>query len=93
MGSLVKGGAGLFVGEGVTLEATGKSALHLVSAWSTQNHLALAEVATEEKSNEITAIPKLLESLDLNGATITIAAKAGRLAVHFLTADQISATS
>ncbi len=32
----------------------------------------LAEVATEEKSNEITATPKLLESLDLNGATITI---------------------
>ncbi len=43
-----------------------------MSAWSTQNHLALAEVATEEKRNEITAIPKLLESLDLNIATITI---------------------
>lgn len=53
-------------------EATGKSALHLVSAWSTENHLVLAQVATEEKSNEITAIPKLLELLDLNGATVTI---------------------
>lgn len=53
-------------------EATGRKALHLVSAWSTENHLVLAQVATDEKSNEITAIPKLLEVLDLNGAVVTI---------------------
>ncbi len=53
-------------------EATGKKALHLVSAWSANNHLVLGQVATAEKSNEITAIPKLLELLDLNGAVVTI---------------------
>lgn len=50
----------------------GKSALHLVSAWATTNHLTLGQVATSEKSNEITAIPALLEILDSNGAIITI---------------------
>lgn len=50
----------------------GKSALHLVSAWATANHLSLGQVATDAKSNEITAIPKLLETLDLSGAIVTI---------------------
>lgn len=53
-------------------DATGKKALHLVSAWSVNNHLVLGQIATEEKSNEITAIPRLLELLDLNGAVVTI---------------------
>ena len=43
------------------------SALHLVSAWAAENHLTLGQVATDEKSNEITAIPQLLELLDLEG--------------------------
>jgi predicted transposase YbfD/YdcC len=46
--------------------------LHLVSAWATQNHLILGQVAVDDKSNEITAIPRLLELLDLSGAIITI---------------------
>jgi predicted transposase YbfD/YdcC len=46
--------------------------LHLVSAWATEAKLTLGQVATEEKSNEITAIPKLLELLDLKGALVTI---------------------
>lgn len=46
--------------------------LHLVSAWATEANLTLGQVATEEKSNEITAIPKLLELLDLKGAMVTI---------------------
>jgi predicted transposase YbfD/YdcC len=46
--------------------------LHLVSAWATQCHLSFAQVAVEEKSNEITAIPRLLELLDLRGALVTI---------------------
>jgi len=46
--------------------------LHLVSAWATHNHLALGQVAVDGKSNEITAIPQLLELLDLNGALVTI---------------------
>ena len=53
-------------------EASGRKSLHLVSAWSTENHLVLAQTATDEKSNEITAIPRLLELLDLNGAIVTI---------------------
>jgi predicted transposase YbfD/YdcC len=53
-------------------DATGKKALHLVSAWSTGQRLVLGQIATEEKSNEITAIPQLLELLDLNGAVVTI---------------------
>ena len=49
-----------------------KKALHVVSAWSSSNNLVLGQVATEEKSNEITAIPKLLELLDLQGQIVTI---------------------
>lgn len=52
--------------------ADGLKALHLVSAWATANCLSLGQVAVEEKSNEITAIPKLLELLDLHGALVTI---------------------
>jgi predicted transposase YbfD/YdcC len=46
--------------------------LHLVSAWATQAHLVLGQVAVDGKSNEITAIPKLLELLDLQGALVTL---------------------
>lgn len=46
--------------------------LHLVSAWATEHHLVLGQVATAEKSNEITAIPELLELLDLHGALVSI---------------------
>lgn len=49
-----------------------KKPLHLVSAWSEANHLVLGQVRTDEKSNEITAIPKLLEMLDLEGQVVTI---------------------
>jgi len=52
--------------------ARGIQALHLVSAWATEHSLTLGQVATEEKSNEITAIPELLELLDLEGALVTI---------------------
>lgn len=53
-------------------KAAEKSALHLVSAWATQARVLLGQVATDQKSNEITAIPKLLETLDLMGAIVTI---------------------
>jgi predicted transposase YbfD/YdcC len=46
--------------------------LHLVSAWSTQQGMTLGQVAVDSKSNEITAIPKLLEMLELSGAIISI---------------------
>jgi predicted transposase YbfD/YdcC len=44
----------------------------MVSAWAAENRLVLAQLATEEKSNEITAIPELLRILDLSGCIITI---------------------
>lgn len=50
----------------------GKTALHLVSAWASHNQLTLAQVTTEEKSNEITAIPRLLQILEYKGALVTI---------------------
>lgn len=52
--------------------AAGKNPLHLVSAWACEARLTLGQVATDAKSNEITAIPLLLELLDLKGATVTI---------------------
>lgn len=52
--------------------ASGKSAIHLVSAWATANRLSLGQVAVDRKSNEITAIPKLLKMLELSGCLVTI---------------------
>jgi predicted transposase YbfD/YdcC len=50
----------------------GWKAMHLVSAWATACHLSLGQVAVDAKSNEITAIPRLLELLDLHDALVTI---------------------
>lgn len=63
--------------DGKTLRSSGKEpkgwkALHLVSAWASGCHLSLGQVAVEAKSNETTAIPQLLELLDLHGALVTI---------------------
>jgi len=52
--------------------SNGLAALHTVSAWSSEHRLVLGEVAVETKSNEITAIPQLLEMLNLSGAVVTI---------------------
>ena len=57
---------------GSARRTVGQSPLHLVSAWSVENHLSLGQVATHGKSNEITAIPELLKVLDLEGAVVTI---------------------
>lgn len=46
--------------------------LFLVSAWSVQRGISLGQLATAEKSNEITAIPELLDNIELNNATVTI---------------------
>lgn len=51
---------------------SGKRPLHMVSAWASKQNLLLGQIATEEKSNEITAIPKLLKMIDIKGSTITI---------------------
>lgn len=52
--------------------AEGLGPLHVVSAWATEQGLALGQVATDDKSNEITAIPQLLDQLDLTDAVVTI---------------------
>jgi predicted transposase YbfD/YdcC len=51
---------------------SGKTAIHMVSAWSTANSLVLGQEKTAEKSNEITAISELLEVLELKGCIVTI---------------------
>lgn len=53
-------------------KADNRAAIHMVSAWCETNRLVLGQLATEEKSNEITAIPRLLKLLDLRGAGVTI---------------------
>lgn len=65
----------------------GKAALHLVSAWATANRLVLGQVATDAKSNEITAIPELLKLLALKGCIVTIDAAGTQTAI----AEQIVA--
>ena len=76
--ALVKERADLFVAvDGKTLRrswkhAWSKTPVHMVSAFVTANQVVLGQVATDAKSNEITAIPKLLSMLNLTGATVTI---------------------
>jgi predicted transposase YbfD/YdcC len=53
-------------------KADNKAAIHVVSAWSQTNSLVLGQVATDEKSNEITAIPQLLKMLDITDSVVTI---------------------
>lgn len=55
--------------------AGGQSALHMVSAWAAENRLVLGAIPVDDKSNEITGIPKLLEILELTGAIVTIDAR------------------
>jgi len=78
----VQGVTGPWEGETVAIDGktligsgqstTAKQALHLVSAWATKHGVVLGQVATADHSNEITAIPRLLQLLDLRGATVTI---------------------
>ncbi len=52
--------------------ADGLGPLHMVSAWASEHGISLGQIATEEKSNEITAIPHLLDQIDVEGAVVTI---------------------
>jgi len=52
--------------------ASGKSPLHMVSAWGCEQRLLLAQIAAVAKSNEITAVPKLLEMLSLKGTIVAV---------------------
>lgn len=52
--------------------SSGKAAIHMVSAWASRNRVSIGQVKTDEKSNEITAIPELLRLLELKGCIVTI---------------------
>jgi predicted transposase YbfD/YdcC len=66
----------------------GRSAIHMVSAFASGAKLILAQQVVDEKSNEITAIPKLLELLDLRGHTVTIDAMGTQKAIAKQIIDQ-----
>jgi predicted transposase YbfD/YdcC len=76
--SLVKASKGRLIAvDGKTLrrsfdQAAGRSAIHMVSAFASANRLVFGQIKTAAKSNEITAIPKLLKLLDIQGAVVTI---------------------
>jgi predicted transposase YbfD/YdcC len=62
-------------------KASGKSAIPMVSAWATANRLSLGQVAVDEKSNEITAIPALLKLLEIKGCLVTVDAMGCQTAI------------
>jgi len=64
-----------------TCEPGKKAMVHLVSAWANTNRLVLAQRRVDEKSNEITAIPKLLDALELSGTVVTIDAMGRQRAI------------
>ena len=68
--------------------AGGKSAIHMVSAWAAENSVVLGQTKTEDKSNEITAIPALLDLLALEGCIVTIDAMGCQKAIAETIVDQ-----
>jgi predicted transposase YbfD/YdcC len=91
--SISKTVTGVIALDGKTLrrshdQTNGKSALHMVSAWSAENRLVLAQVAVEKKSNEMTAIPLLLEQLSLAGCIVTIDAMGTQVKIAAQIIDQ-----
>jgi len=55
-------------------KSKGQAAIHMVSAWASENRMVLGQIKIDDKSNEITAIPQLLEVLNLTGCIVTIEA-------------------
>lgn len=68
--------------------ASDKAAIYMVSAWATQNQLVLGQQRVDDKSNEITAIPKLLMRLDIAGAVVTLDAMGCQTAIARQIVDQ-----
>jgi predicted transposase YbfD/YdcC len=91
--SLTEAVRGVVAIDGKTLRRShdkknGQKPLHMVSAWASENRLVLVQRATEKKSNEITAIPKLLELLDLKGCIVTIDAMGAQKKIVTQIVDQ-----
>lgn len=96
--SWVKSIAELSLGEVVSLDGksarrsydkgAGKGAIHMVSAWASENQLVLGQVKVDGKSNEITAIPKLLSILDVSGCIVTIDAMGAQTEIAKQIIDQ-----
>lgn len=75
LSSLVKGEIVSIDGKtlrGSSCDSSNQKAIHMVSAWANENQVVLGQIKTEDKSNEITAIPKLLELLELKNTIVTI---------------------
>jgi len=60
---------------------SGKLAVHMVSAWATENHVSLGQTVVDAKSNEMTAIPILLKIIEVSGALVTIDAMGCQTAI------------
>ena len=70
-----RGGGQLVNIDGKTIRGSGNgkhAAYHVISAWVGETHITLGELAVEEKSNEIPAIPRLLDLIDIEGCTVTL---------------------
>jgi predicted transposase YbfD/YdcC len=90
---IVREDAGVIAIDGKTLRrsydrASQKSALHLVSAWAADQRLVLGQLAVHGKSNEITAVRKLLDLLSLKGAIVTVDALNCQRAIAAQIVDQ-----
>ena len=84
--SIIKGKGSVVAIDGKTMcgtgdELNGKKALHIVSAWFSETGMVLGQVKTDAKSNEITAIPELLDILDVAGCIVTIDAMGTQTAI------------
>jgi len=69
-------------------KANNKAAIHMVSAWAAGNGIVLGQLKTDEKSNEITAIPNLLKLLEISGCIVTIDAMGCQRAIAEQIIDQ-----
>jgi predicted transposase YbfD/YdcC len=84
--SLQRKKKGVIAFDGKTLRGShdrikGKQPLHMVSAWSSSNHVVLGQLAVDGKTNEITAIPQLMDLLDLSKTVVTIDAMGTQTAI------------
>jgi hypothetical protein len=57
---------------GIVDESAGKKAIHIVNAWRSENKMIHRQVKTDGKSNEITAVPELLDMLFIKGCIVTV---------------------